>query len=1635
MAGRRTSRNSVFNKRSNDLVASSQNNQNSENLLPNANAQLQNTNPTVSSGVQHQGPQQYQGTLIDDQYTEPENTANVALERDASDYSSDHSIERFFTNIGRGAVDAGESYSTDIAASLTGNERIRHMKDSTLVDTFMTGAMEGRLHDSWSEASRRIVEEPGRVIGEVATEAGVMLGTMGAAAAIKGVRAGAMGAKVIQGISPTTGKAITGYQRSSTGLKKYFGRTILGNNLKPKTTYVNNLSTTTGKLGKDGIMKWTTQSNKPTLFDPARPIARYIENAAQPLGESLRMGINKLTGGKFGKPLQALYDKTDPFNKIRAQSKIPFNPLGSVNIPSILASMKHVPGRGGAGFLRLGLLAAGVAAGASSDLSRGVVAGTGKGAPPPTSSLPPPPPSSSSSSPGFNIDDIPSSSNTATGNAGSNFIPTASADSLKLSTFEDIHSQNVFLGKNRPYQNADYLPPAEQKMAESITQDGFIGIGNEANTASLSIQRVVNEPEFVNNINTYMLGNTQGNIVGKTMSLTGQPVLPSPSLIAGGEEGSNALLKQALKTVTFGEDGKSIGIEKAISGGDTGMDQMALLALARQGVATGGTVPLGYGSVGGSVKEFALAFNQKQAATKLFPDRTSQNVKDADGTIMFYNPVQRMFTPDKVTYVAENEILAFGSNLSGIHGKGAALDARLYHGAVIGQGEGLMGEAYAIPTKIKPDKKMNVEELKPGFDNFIKWAKATPEKTIMIPSIGTENAGFTAKQIVGAFGSDLVQPNILIPESFWRELSFSDKAKYMSLHKDDVGPGRGSALTMAISKQQKKPFLENPTTSAQVDEWVTDFDISTVNLAGSRESNVTPALQKSMETVLSGVKLASYGTNRTRKTTISRTASTQVQLEALMNMTGIPFARAGKGDGMAKWVKKKIKPDEAEALKELYIQKAFASDALPPGMSLDPVAKKYQDQPGIVKAGQYAINTDKASFDAQGDLTSVLDISQGHVGTRIGTAILQMVKEGKSRQHAVKVADDMFKFFEGEATTLTKKQLEQAKKLEKKGVNLKKPTTTINKGVMFSVGGQLPFIARGMPGSANANIGRTFDDQMAPIILEKAKTPLHVMGRREEGGQLERIYPEDNKFLGEGWYSIDTVVPGPTEFSLTTKPDGAGISQLWNTFSNDTDYSLKGDFNMYLGKRKWQENLTTYNYPGDNPPAQFINPSTQNPLFYGLDGKPLEGAANIKAFEGSFMDVTKFNEPITPSAAYARTFTNRFGSSTKIVNPKKYESHLQGRTQGFSHDISESSGDHMKDKLSAMVQGGNYDLAFGIWKQEIRGISPDKSVDTAYEKLLKTPDSANSPWNNAMVMNLGYGTSAKAQKVKTLLMAQPRAQASLSKAMSENLSGLWGGPLEDAPKELTELPFWKAAEDKAKATVSDELDVILRRSRNETEAQWRTRINASKEDVLRMFPSNDGFHQRSAAGDIEALVYGIPDSTISSVRDSKRFLASKLKKQYKKRMRGMVAMKGKGLSKKQLEQGDTFGNPMALYKSYVGPTSRSGFFKDQDHMSVIDKTLKKDFSQPRLTMNIPKPSGGAGMGKRKYKKGALKESKEDQLLYVPSLEKMAELAEKQAAWRITLEGRKNMSKKLPSPNISDDGSWGFDGGGYENYYN
>jgi hypothetical protein len=143
-------------------------------------------------------------------------------------------VGRFATNVGRGSVDVGKSYTTDIidsvGSAVTGSDSEvidRKIRDRTLVDAYVTSAMEGNLDPAFQETQRRIFEQPGRVVGEVATETAIMLGTMGFGAVIAGGRGAVMaGSKVPMIIKAGKGAASTVGPGKGAALK--VGRTIRG---------------------------------------------------------------------------------------------------------------------------------------------------------------------------------------------------------------------------------------------------------------------------------------------------------------------------------------------------------------------------------------------------------------------------------------------------------------------------------------------------------------------------------------------------------------------------------------------------------------------------------------------------------------------------------------------------------------------------------------------------------------------------------------------------------------------------------------------------------------------------------------------------------------------------------------------------------------------------------------------------------------------------------------------------------------------------------------------------------------------------------------------------------------------------------------------------------------------------------------------------------------------------------------------------------------------------------------------------------------------------------------------------------------------------------------------------------------
>ncbi|GHT21692.1 hypothetical protein FACS189430_02160 [Bacteroidia bacterium] len=122
-----------------------------------------------------------------------------------------------------------------------------------------------------------------------------------------------------------------------------------------------------------------------------------------------------------------------------------------------------------------------------------------------------------------------------------------------------------------------------------------------------------------------------------------------------------------------------------------------------------------------------------------------------------------------ITALADNEIFVFGSNRAGEHRGGAARQAHKYFGAVWGQGIGLHGQSYAIPTM--------GGDIQQYVDDFIAFAKAHPDLRFLVTEIGCGIAGYSYKDITPFFRDAVNVENIHLPERFWRELNRLKKFK------------------------------------------------------------------------------------------------------------------------------------------------------------------------------------------------------------------------------------------------------------------------------------------------------------------------------------------------------------------------------------------------------------------------------------------------------------------------------------------------------------------------------------------------------------------------------------------------------------------------------------------------------------------------------------------------------------------------------------------------------------------------------------------------------------------------------------------------------------------------------------------
>jgi hypothetical protein len=111
-------------------------------------------------------------------------------------------------------------------------------------------------------------------------------------------------------------------------------------------------------------------------------------------------------------------------------------------------------------------------------------------------------------------------------------------------------------------------------------------------------------------------------------------------------------------------------------------------------------------------------------------------------------------------------IFVFGSNEAGVHGSGAAKTAIDEQGAIYGQGIGLQGNSYGIPTKDWHIKTLPLERIREYVQDFKDFATDHPELEFQVTQIGCGLAGLKPEEIAPMFDDS---PDNCQFDSAWQE--------------------------------------------------------------------------------------------------------------------------------------------------------------------------------------------------------------------------------------------------------------------------------------------------------------------------------------------------------------------------------------------------------------------------------------------------------------------------------------------------------------------------------------------------------------------------------------------------------------------------------------------------------------------------------------------------------------------------------------------------------------------------------------------------------------------------------------------------------------------------------------------------
>lgn len=272
-----------------------------------------------------------------------------------------------------------------------------------------------------------------------------------------------------------------------------------------------------------------------------------------------------------------------------------------------------------------------------------------------------------------------------------------------------------------------------------------------------------------------------------------------------------------------------------------------------------------------ALKAIEDVFNKTQAELSNVETSTDQ-INNTYNNVNYY---EGNITPDA------NTIFVFGSNPEGRHGAGAAKIAKEQFGAVYGQGEGLHGNSYALPTKdlrIKKDnglRSISEAQIIENIKKLYEVAKQNPNKQFKVAYRNTDKVslnGYTGLEMINMFIKAGSIPSNIVFSKEWIDTGLITKENY-------TNSNNTNSTTQFTSNKLPKNYNQ---ALKQIQKWF-DIDDQTTNIAG--KNNIKHAIQE-LHIEINDKYLMSYMNEKDVLNLLYKTSKFMDEMEKLGN-TGI----------------------------------------------------------------------------------------------------------------------------------------------------------------------------------------------------------------------------------------------------------------------------------------------------------------------------------------------------------------------------------------------------------------------------------------------------------------------------------------------------------------------------------------------------------------------------------------------------------------------------------------------------------------------------------------------------------------------------------------------------------------------------